>query len=123
VIPGVVNSNLEATVRLLVSGLGDQEQEIEAVIDTGFNGFLTLPPTLVRRLHLPHLGQSRALLANGREELLDLYEVTLLWDGQWRTVEADAADTDALVGMSLCYRHRIYVEAIEGGQVRIEALP
>jgi predicted aspartyl protease len=71
VIPGVVNSNLEATVRLLVRGLGGQEQEIDAVIDTGFNGFLTLPPALVRRLNLPHLGQSRALLANGREEILD----------------------------------------------------
>lgn len=121
-IAGVVNSNLEATVRLLIRGLGGQEQEIDAVIDTGFKGFLTLPPALVRQLNLPHLGQTRVLLANGREEILDLYEVTLLWDGQWRAVEADAADTDALVGMSLFYRHSVYVEAIEGGQVRIEGL-
>ena len=122
-IPGVVNGNLEATVRLLVRGPGGQEQEIEAVIDTGFNGFLTLSPALVRQLSLTHLGQSRALLANGKEELLDLYEVTLLWDGQWLTVETDAADTDALVGMSLLYRYSVYVEVIEGGQVEIEALP
>jgi clan AA aspartic protease len=122
-IPGVVNGNLEAAVRLLVCGPGGQEQEIEAVIDTGFNGFLTLSPPLVRRLGLPHIGQSRALLANGKEEILDLYEVTLRWDGQWRTVEADAADTDALVGMSLLYRYSLYVEAIEGGQVVIAVLP
>jgi clan AA aspartic protease len=86
-ISGVVNGNLEATIRLLIRGPGGPEQEIEAVIDTGFNGFLTLSPALVRRLGLPHLGQSRVLLANGREELLDLYEVTLLWDasgGRWR---------------------------------------
>ena len=55
-IPGVVNSNLEATVRLVVRGSGDREQEIEAVIDTGFNGFLTLSPALVRQLGLPHIG-------------------------------------------------------------------
>jgi clan AA aspartic protease len=122
-IPGAVNDNLEATVRLLVRGQGGQEQEIEAVIDTGFNGFLTLSPALVGQLGLPHIGQSRALLANGQEELLDLYEVTLLWDGQWRTVEADAADTDALVGMSLLHRYSVYVEAVEGGQVVIAALP
>lgn len=42
---------------------------------------------------------------------------------QWRTVETDAADTDALVGMSLLYRYSVYVEAVEGGQVVIEALP
>ena len=122
-ISGVVNSNLEATVRLLIRGPGGQEQEIDAVIDTGFNGFLTLSPALVRQLSLTHLGQSRALLANGQEELLDLYEVTLLWDGQWRTVEADAADTDALVGMSLLYRYSVYIEAVEGGQVVIAAFP
>jgi predicted aspartyl protease len=95
--PGVVNGNLEATIRLMVRGSGGQELEIEAVIDTGFNGFLTLSPALVGQLGLLHIGQSRALLANGQEELLNLYEVTLLWDGQWRTVETDAADTDALV--------------------------
>jgi clan AA aspartic protease len=122
-IPGVVNGNLEATVRLVVRGSGGQEQEIEAVIDTGFNGFLTLSPALVGQLGLPHIGQSRVLLANGQEELLDLYEVTLLWDGQWRTVETDAADMDALVGMSLLYRYSVYVEAVEGGQVVIAPLP
>jgi predicted aspartyl protease len=51
VIAGVVNSNLEVTVRLLIRGLGGQEQEIDAVIDTGFNGFLILPPALVRQLN------------------------------------------------------------------------
>ena len=122
-ISGAVNDNLEATIHLVVRGSGGREQEIEAVIDTGFNGFLTLSPALVRQLGLPHIGQSRVLLANGRDEILDLYEVTLLWDGQWRTVETDATDTDALVGMSLLYRYSIYVEAVTGGQVVIDVLP
>ena len=116
-IPGVVNRNLEATLRLVVRGAGGQAQAMAAVIDTGFNGFLTVSPALVRQRGLPHMGQkSRALLANGQEEILDLYEVTLLWDGQWRTVETDAADTDALVGLLLLSRDSISVEAVEGGQ-------
>ena len=122
-ISGVVNGNLEATIRLLLRGPGGQEQEIDAVIDTGFNGFLTLSPALVRQLSLPHLGQSRALLADGQEELLDLYEVTLLWDGQWRGVETDATDTGAVVGMALLYGYSVSIEAVEGGQVVIAALP
>ena len=122
-ISGVVNSNLEATVRLRLRGPGGQEQEIDAVIDTGFNGFLTVSPVLVRQLSLPHLGQSRALLADGQEELLDLYEVTLLWDGQWRGVETDATDTGAVVGMALLYGYSVSIEAVEGGQVVIAALP
>lgn len=121
-ISGTVNGNLEPAVHLLVRGPEGQEQEIEAVVDTGFNGFLTLSPPLVRRLGLPHIGQSRALLANGKEELLDLYEVTVLWDGHWRSVEADASGTDALLGMSLLYRYSVYVESVEGGALLIEAI-
>lgn len=122
-IPGVVNTDLVATVHLLVRGPGGQEEDIEAVIDTGFNGFLTLSPVLVQRLALPHLGQSRVLLANGQEEILDLYEVTLLWDGEWQTVETDAADTDALVGMALLNGYSLSVQVVAGGPVVIEALP
>ena len=122
-ITGTVNADSEAIIRLQVQGPTGHAQDIDALIDTGFNGFLTLSPTLVRQLSLPHLGQSRALLANGQEELLDLYEVTLLWDGQWQTVETDAADTDALVGMALLYRYSVSIEAVEGGHVVIAALP
>jgi clan AA aspartic protease len=121
-IPGVVNENLEATVHLQVRGPGGREHDIEAVIDTGFNGFLTVSPAPVRRLGLLRIGRSRVRLASGQEELLDLYEIEVLWDGQWRTVETDAAETDALVGMSLAYGYSVYVEVIEGGRVVIEPL-
>lgn len=122
-IPGVVNDDLAATIRLLLCGPGGQEEDIEAIIDTGFNGFLTLSPAMASRLALLHLGQSRVLLASGQEEILDLYEVTLLWDGQWQTVEVDAADTDALVGMALLDGYNLSVQVVVGGHVVIEALP
>ena len=97
-----------------------------ATARAGLSGYLDVPygAHSMQKLDIFRArGQSRALLANGQEELLDLYEVTLLWDGQWRTVETDTADTDALVGMSLLYRYSVYVEAVEGGQVVIAALP
>ena len=46
-ITGAVNANREATIRLVMSGSSGQQHEIEAIIDTGFTDFLTLPPTLV----------------------------------------------------------------------------
>ena len=122
-IQGYVNANREAVVRFPVRGPSGQEQEIEAVIDTGFNGFLTLPPAMVAALGLPLIGRGRAILANGSEELFSVYEATVVWDGQERVVEADAADTDALVGMSMLYGYRLKVDAIDGGAVTIEALP
>ena len=43
-IEGVVNAAYEAVIRLSLRGPSGQAREIDAVIDTGFNGFLTLPP-------------------------------------------------------------------------------
>ncbi len=53
---GVVNANREATIRLVVIGPSGQQQEIEAIIDTGFTGFLTLPAVLIAALGLPWPG-------------------------------------------------------------------
>jgi predicted aspartyl protease len=59
-ITGMVNANREATIRLVVSGPSGQQQEIEAIIDTGFTGFLTLPPALIQALGLAWLCRNRA---------------------------------------------------------------
>ena len=42
-----VNDDLEATVQLAI-GVGEHRETVRAVIDTGFTGYLTLPPALGR---------------------------------------------------------------------------
>lgn len=122
-IAGNVSASYEATIRLLVRGPGGKENEIDAVIDTGFNGFLTLPPLQITALALDRLGRGRAILADGSEEVFDIYEATVMWDGQLLTVEADAADTDALIGMALLDGYELRIQVVDGGSVTIEALP
>ena len=46
-IEGAVNAHYEAVVRLPLLDSSGQTRDIDAVIDTGYNGFLTLPPALV----------------------------------------------------------------------------
>lgn len=110
-------------IRLAVRGRGRREQVVEAVIDTGFTGFAALPPSVLAALRLPLIGRSPAVLANGSEVLIDIYEIEILWDGRWRTVEAGSIDAGALVGMALLGGHSLYLEATAGGRVTIEALP
>ncbi len=50
---GVVNLRREATFSLVVGNLDGQRQFINTVIDTGFDGFLSLPADLINRLGLP----------------------------------------------------------------------
>lgn len=119
---GTVNGYREAIIRLVVSGPREQEQEIEAVVDTGFTGFLTLSPSLITTLGLPFRRRGRAVLADGSESLFDIYEATVLWDGQPRRVAIDAVDTDSLVGMALLYGYELTIQALVGGRVSIKAM-
>jgi clan AA aspartic protease len=121
-ITGAVNAHREATIRLAISGSGGQQQEIEAIIDTGFTGYLTLPPILVQALGLAWLCRQPGILADGSVEVFDVYIATVLWDGQPRTVEVEAADTEPLVGMSLLDRHSLRIDVLTGGVVTITAL-
>jgi len=122
-IVGVVTPFYQATIRLTVRGSSGQEQEIETVIDTGFDGALTLPLVDIAALGLPWRRRGRALLADGAESLFDVYEGFVLWDGTPRRVAVDAADVDPLVGMRLLRGYELTVQAVVGGQVIIKALP
>ena len=121
-IAGVVIAGREAVVDLRVRGPGGGARLVEAIIDTGFTGFLTLPMALIAALRPTHLGRSRLLLADGTEVVLELYEVDIHWDGGWRTIRADAVGTNALVGMGLLAGYRLCLDATAGGRVTIEAL-
>ena len=120
-IQGVVNAAYEAVVALSLQGPAGQSQEIEAVVDTGYSGFLTLPSTLVTELGLPFAYIGRALLANDDEVSFDVHDVTVLWDGQPRHVKADATGSTPLVGMLLLDGHNLNIEVENGGRVVIQA--
>lgn len=123
-ISGSVNADREAIIHLRVGGpSGQQQHEIEAIIDTGFTGFLTLPQTLVVALGLPWLCRQAGVLADGRVELFDVYVATVVWDGGPRTIEVEAADTDPLVGMRLLERYSLRIDVVSGGPVTITAIP
>ncbi len=100
-IRGRVNSMREAAVPPVLRDGGGKNYPISSIVDTGFNGFLTLPPDLIARLGLQLVARVRALLADGSETLLESYEAAVLWDGQLRAVAADCMPGVPLVGMAL----------------------
>ena len=120
-IEGVVNTHYEAVVRLSLLNSSGQTRDIDAVVDTGYNGFLTLPPVLVAELELTRLGQKSLVLANGRRDIFDTYGVTVFWDGQSRFVDADEADAAPLLGMSMLDNHDLSIQVRDCGRVVIQA--
>lgn len=122
-IEGVVNESLEAVIALTIEGPGGQARSIDAVVDTGFGGFLTLPPSVINELRLQFEGMGRATLGDGSEIRFPFYEVAVHWDGSTRFGLADAADTTPLIGMSMLEGQDLHVEVERGGRVRIQRRP
>ena len=120
-IQGVVNDAYEAVVAISLRGPAGQAQDIEAVVDTGYSGFLTLPTGLVAEMGLPFAYIGRAFLANDDEVSFDVHDVTVLWDGQPRHIKADATGSTPLLGMLLLDRHTLNIEVESGGRVVIQA--
>ena len=121
-ISGVVTDDRQAVIHLTVRGPAGQAQEIEAIIDTGFDGSLSLPSATVIQLGLPWRQRGRALLADGSESVFDIYEATVDWDGEARRVAVDEAETVPLIGMALLEGYELIVQVQRGGNVTVRAL-
>jgi clan AA aspartic protease len=122
-IRGSVNANWEGIIPVVVLGARGIRKEIEAILDTGFTGQLTLPPLIVDSLALSWLGTEEGILADGSVEVFHVYSASVMWNGQTRLVEVDAIDADPLVGMKLLIRHSLQMDVIPGGIVTIAPLP
>jgi clan AA aspartic protease len=122
-INGKVTTTLEAMIDIEVSGPNPTPQQTEAVIDTGFNGYLTLPSHLVGLLNLPLAGSRYATLGDGSVVSLDAYYATISWHGQNRKVLVLEGDGAALVGMSLLHGSRFSMDVVIDGDLVIEELP
>jgi predicted aspartyl protease len=58
-ITGIITAAREAVIRMVVRGPSGHEVTVDAVIDTGFTGWLTLPPALIGTLGLPFAGDAQ----------------------------------------------------------------
>ncbi len=116
---GIVNQRCEAVLPIVVGNITGQRQVIDAVIDTGFNGFLTLPSTMIMTLDLPWSGSDVATLGDGSEALFDMYTANIIWDGNYQEIDIAESETEPLIGMGLLYGYRLQVDIIEKGKVTI----
>jgi clan AA aspartic protease len=123
VITGMVNANLEAVIPLAVRDTAGVMRQMDAVIDTGFTGFLTLPPAEIAALGLTWLSREQGILADGSTRLFDVYRAVVMWDGQIRSVTAEAIDAVSLVGMELLQGHDLRIRVVAGESVVVEAVP
>jgi clan AA aspartic protease len=123
VIQGQVNTRKQAVVPLPVVDATGLLVDVEATVDTGFTGYLTLPPDLVAAMQLPYGRSGVVVLGNGTTVEVSSYTATVVWDGMDRQIAVLATEGVAMIGMSLLEGYHLFVDVIAGGGVRIEQRP
>jgi clan AA aspartic protease len=119
---GWVNQNCEAMLPIVVGHGNVPKQMVEALIDTGFSGFLSLPLSIIESLGLSWIFSDSVTLGDGSEAIFQMYQATVIWDRQYKVVDVAASESEPLLGMSLLYGFKLQVEAVERGIVTIEAM-
>jgi len=89
-------------------------------VDTGFDGWLSLPSALISRLQLAWDRRGRAVLADGSESIFDIYKAKVIWDDRFLDIPVDEADSDPLLGMSLMEGYELTVQVTDGGTVTLK---
>lgn len=118
---GRVTANGEAIVSLTIHPVKGTNPEVDALLDTGFNGDLALPSGLIATLGLEELGREQVTLASGRTKLVRKYEATLEFGGAIHSVEVIEARA-ALVGMGLLWGHDLQIQCVDGGHVSLDSV-
>jgi clan AA aspartic protease len=117
---GFVNQSCEAVLPIVIKH-NTMTELVDAVIDTGFSGFLTLPSEIIAALDLTWKGRDVATLGDGTRCIFDVYIATVIWDGQYREIDINESETNPLIGMQLLRGYDLRMRIIEGGTVVIEA--
>jgi clan AA aspartic protease len=119
---GKVTSDGDALIPVTVENTGGENHEIEAVLDTGFSGFLALPAPAIETLDLTYRYELELTLASGERQSVPTYEATIHWNGVARSVEIVEAG-EALAGTALFWGYALRLECRADGRVETEALP
>lgn len=96
--------------------------EIEFVVDTGFEGALTLPPAAIAALGLPRYHKVEANLADDTRTETDVYRATIVWDGREYLVAVLSMGKRPLLGTALLAGRELVAQFADGGLVTIDDL-
>lgn len=104
---GYFDKNLSPHVELNLP----QGGSLDVVVDTGFNGELCLPLSLLRKHRFVWRGVRKVELADGSRVDSDLYEGEILWFGKHRKVTALATrSSEGLLGTEMLRGVRLEID-------------
>ena len=114
-------SRLEARVTIDIAGDDRIFRSVEAVIDTGFTGALSLPESAAHELGLRSARAERVTLADGRSIRANVHAARILWHGQPLDVRVQTLGSYPMIGSTtLLANCHLAIDWWDGGDVIIE---
>ena len=118
-IEGEVSADRFPLVSLVIFANDGSTLKVSLKVDTGFTGWITLPPELIERMGLPSAGFRRVTLADGSNLELPGFYVEVVWLDVIKTVVCLATTNTSLVGMSMMYGYSLRMDIVDGGRITI----
>jgi clan AA aspartic protease len=122
---GRITEEGEAAVHVTVRHPDEDSQRharFEAVIDTGFNGALTLPRRQIEARGLRHIGADQVQLGDGSLVDVELFGAVIIIEERERELLIEQAPTVPLIGTKLLWAYGLRIDFEVGGRVEVEAL-
>ena len=108
--------------RVILTLAGREERvQVEFVVDTGFDGALAVPPSVLNVLDATFVARQAVQLAGKVVRRTAYYSVEIEWDGASRLVEAMLVDGRPLMGYEVMEGGLLQIEMTDGGEVSIDA--
>ena len=114
--------DLQARMNVLIRLEESLDVEVEFVVDTGFEGFLTLPPDRVVEFGLPYIAKIQANLADNSRIATNAYAMKIVWGGVERDVVVLAMGRRPLIGTALLEDLHLSIDFFEGGTVLVDEI-
>ena len=121
-IKGKVDARRQAWVQVEIRDEGGRVQSVDAVVDTGFTGYLILPYEMIGGMTLRQGPQTHVTLAAGVRGRLNTWRGYVLWHDQPRLIQILEARGTPLLGMRMLEDSQLTIQARANGDVLIEKL-
>lgn len=120
---GTVTSRLDPVIQCFLQNAKGESVPVNFLINTGFNGYLALPPLWIQRLSLVAEEEKGTLtLADASTVPSVFYRGLILWEEKEREVIVLELDGDPLIGTALPYAFRLIIDFENGGNVMLERI-
>lgn len=121
-IRGRVDSLRQARVQVEVARIDGTFEPIGAIVDTGFDGHLALPPEFIGRLNMEPDWPTYVDLETGLRERMNTWRGYVLWHDGIRSIRVLEAGGPPLLGMELMEDSQLTMQPRINGPVLIERL-